>query len=74
MFLKSNKSDDLLEVLDVSELFDPFKSTVLARSHCGEEMQDPADYIKSELVFPSGEPLPRCWQDSHYASATHQAK
>jgi hypothetical protein len=29
-------------------------------------MQDPEKFAKSELQFPSGEPLPRCWLDAHY--------
>jgi hypothetical protein len=29
-------------------------------------MQDPEDYPKSELMFPSGEPLPRCWIEPNY--------
>ncbi len=66
MFLKHNQSSDLLEILNVAELFDPFKAEVTGRFHSGEEMQDPAQYAKSELIFPSGEPLPRCWLDSHY--------
>lgn len=66
MFLKHNQSNDLLEILNVAELFDPFKTEVAGRFHCGEEMQEPAQYAKSELVFPSGESLPHCWMDSHY--------
>jgi len=39
---------------------------VRARSQRGEEEQDPAEYAKSALRFPSGEPLPRCWTDPGY--------
>lgn len=68
MFLKIRHDDDasLVEVLDLKQLFDPFAATVQARLHGGEELQDPQDYAKSELFFPSGESLPRCWVDSHY--------
>jgi hypothetical protein len=39
---------------------------VQARLHGGEELQDPAAYAKDDLVFPSGEALPRCWVDAQY--------
>jgi hypothetical protein len=70
MFLKVRHDDDssLVEVLNVKQLFNPFDSRVQARLHGGEEMQDPQEYAKAELFFPSGEALPRCWVDSHYQS------
>ncbi|MFN6133511.1 MAG: acetyltransferase [Synechococcaceae cyanobacterium] len=68
MFLKIRHDDDssLVEVLDLKQLFDPFQANVQGRIHAGEEMQDPDDYPKQELSFPSGEALPRCWLDAHY--------
>ena len=36
------------------------------RYHAGEEMQDAVAFKKSDLVFPSAEPLPRCWTDPRY--------
>jgi len=70
MFLKLHPVDNgcLVEVLDLRQLFDPFASEVTARLHGGEELQDPQPFAKAELCFPSGEPLPRCWQDSRYRS------
>ena len=35
-------------------------------AHTGEIIQRPENFLKSELAFPSGEPLPLCWIDSHY--------
>lgn len=69
MFLKIQHSDDtsLLEVLDLTQLFDPFAAEVLGRVHAGEEMQDPQPVAKASLHFPSGEALPRCWVDPAYA-------
>jgi hypothetical protein len=69
MFLKLRQDDDttLVEVLDLTQLFDPFASAVLGRAHAGEELQDPQPVTKASLVFPSGEALPRCWLDPHYA-------
>jgi len=69
MYLKHKPSGDLVEVLDVSLLFDPFKADVSGRLHAGEEMQEVALFTKSELVFPSDEALPRAWVDPHYKGA-----
>lgn len=66
MFLKHKPSGDGVEVLDLGALFDPFKRELTGRFHWGEEMSEPAAFLKSELVFPSVEPLPRCWVDPHY--------
>ncbi|QVL51774.1 MAG: acetyltransferase [Cyanobium sp. M30B3] len=70
MFLKIRHDDDtsLVEVLSLQQLFDPFAASVQGRLHAGEELQDPAALNKAELIFPSGEPLPRCWLDPHYGS------
>jgi hypothetical protein len=66
MFLQHKPSGALVEILNPNSLFDPCLKIVSGRSHCGEEMQDPEDYTKSEMTFPSGEPLPRCWVDPNY--------
>ncbi|MFN9870275.1 MAG: acetyltransferase [Cyanobacteriota bacterium] len=68
MFLKlrHDEASSLVEVLDLPQLFDPFQDKVQARLHGGEELQDPAAYAKGDLVFPSGEELPRCWLDAQY--------
>lgn len=66
MFLKHNPSGDIVEVLDLEALFDPFRIEIKGRFHAGEEMPDPAGFRKSEMAFLSGERLPRCWIDPHY--------
>ena len=66
MFLKDKKSGDLVEVLDVIALADPCKTSIQGRLHVGEELQDPGEFEKSDLNFPSDETLPRCWLDPHY--------
>jgi len=66
MYLKHKVSGDFVEILDMSALIDPSKSTIKGRYHAGEELQEPADFNKPELVFPSSEDLPRCWLDPHY--------
>lgn len=70
MFLKMHNGEDdsLVEVLNLQQLFDPFAGQVLGRLHAGEELQDPAPVDKGQLVFPSGETLPRCWRDPHYSN------
>ncbi|MGB5540383.1 MAG: acetyltransferase [Gammaproteobacteria bacterium] len=66
MFLKHSTKDDLVEILSLNDLFDPFCKHVVGRYQHGEEVQDPEKFKKSDLQFPSGEPLPRCWLDAHY--------
>lgn len=69
MFLKDTQTDHLVEVLDLCALFDPLQPVVTGRIHAGEEMQDPTSFNKSDLIFPSGERLPRYWVDAHYRDA-----
>lgn len=66
MFLHDEKSGALVEVLDVKPLFDPTAAMISGRSQNGEEEQDPADFAKDSLKFPSGESLPLCWLDPDY--------
>jgi hypothetical protein len=60
MLLQDKQSDD------VSMLINPSETMVSGRSQSGEEEQDPEDYAKTSLIFPSGENLPRCWVDADY--------
>lgn len=66
MFLKHRRSQNLVEVLTPSSLWNPFCHEVTGRLHAGEEMQEPETFEKAELVFLSGEQLPSCWLDPHY--------
>jgi len=66
MYLKHAASGDLVEILDMKSLADPYRKQVVGRFHAGEELQDPANFAKGELMFPSGEALPRCWVDPNY--------
>lgn len=61
MFLKQRHDGHLLEVVDVQELINPLRKSVKGRLHFGEEMQEPENFQKADLVFPSGEFLPQCW-------------
>jgi hypothetical protein len=66
MFLKDKKTGDAVEVIDLAALFDPCVNELQGRFHAGEEMQDPENFAKAGLVFPSGEALPQCWTDPDY--------
>jgi len=66
MFLKHVPSDDLVEVIDLPDVINPNTITVRARAYTGDVIQRPENFLKTELVFPSGEPLPLCWVDEHY--------
>ncbi|MDX1698156.1 MAG: hypothetical protein R3308_07700 [Thiohalobacterales bacterium] len=72
MFLKDKDSDDLIEVLSLQDLFDPFCKQLVGRFQRGEDPQDPQKFAKDTLVFPSGESLPRCWLDAHYREGEMQ--
>ena len=66
VFLRHRPSSDLVEILDLEALFDPLKCETKGRFHAGDEIPNPAGFTKTDLMFPSGERLPRCWVDSHY--------
>ncbi len=70
MFLLDKRTGDLVRVVEIEELFNPLKDLIWGRDQAGEEEQDPTVFAKEHLVFPSGEPLPRCWVDVHYRDAT----
>ena len=67
MFLKYCPDGSLVEMRQLGALMDPFVPAVEGRFHAGEELQDPQAFLKHELCFPSGEPLPRCWLDPGFA-------
>jgi len=66
MFLKEKIHDEMLEVLTLSDLFDPFCKQLIGRYQRGEDAQDPEKFSKADLCFLSDEPLPACWTDPHY--------
>ena len=72
MFLKSKSHGDLVEILEVENLYDPFKKEILGRFHAGEETQDPETFSKTELIFLSDEALPQCWLDPDYKHIMHK--
>jgi len=66
MLLKEKASGHLLEVVELSDLFNLNHPQIIARYQGGEEQQDPEKFNKADLKFLSGEELPRCWTDPHY--------
>jgi hypothetical protein len=66
MFLKQRKEGHLVEVLGLADLFNPIRPNIVGRLHIGEELQDAENFAKTDLIFPSGEELPRYWLDAHY--------
>jgi hypothetical protein len=69
MFLKNKKNGALVKVLDAETVFDPMQSMVSGRIQNGEEEQDPEEFDKNSLIFPSNEDLPQCWLNPDYQSA-----
>lgn len=56
----------MIEVVNIIDLINLNVEEVTGCSQEGEETQDPVIYKKSDLVFLSGEALPKCWVDPHY--------
>jgi hypothetical protein len=69
MLLKFKQDDALIEVQDIKMLMNPSEPKILGRIQSGEEEQDTSDYGKVDLLFLSGESLPRCWIDGNYREA-----
>lgn len=69
MLLQDKQTGQLVEIHDIDTLISPLKSTISGQLQAGEEEQDPEDYEKQQLVFPSGESLPRCWIDENYKNS-----
>lgn len=69
MLLKSKESGTLIEILDVQALINPSTNQVPGQNQAGQEEQNPTSFEKRQLIFPSGEELPRCWLDSNYRRA-----
>jgi len=66
MFLTHKETGVLIELQRPDVLINPSKSKVKGRIQSGEEEQDPEQFSKEDLIFPSGEPLPKCWIDADY--------
>ncbi len=69
MLLHNKKNNSLVKINDFEALINPAKDEVVAQSQSGQEEQDPEPMQKQNLIFPSGENLPRCWVDADYRDA-----
>ncbi len=69
MLLSHISSGHMVEVPSFVDLMNLNRDEVVGRYQEGEEAQDPKEFKKSDLIFLSGEPLPRCWTDPHYRDA-----
>lgn len=66
MLLQEKQTGNLVKILDVQALINPAEAEIHGRVQEGQEEQDPESFAKDELIFPSGESLPRCWLDADY--------
>jgi len=66
MLLINRRNHRMVQVDDVKELVDLFSNKVHGSYQEGEEPQEAEVFVKKDLVFLSGESLPRCWTDPHY--------
>lgn len=66
MFLKERSTGHMVDVLSIMDLINLNRNEIVGRYQEGEDVQDPQKFRKNDLVFLSGEPLPRCWTDPHY--------
>jgi hypothetical protein len=66
MFLKSRNNDDMIDISRMRDLTNLYHNKVLGCYQNGEELQDWQELDKSDLMFLSGEELPKCWTDPNY--------
>ena len=66
MFLKNRNNGDMIVVTRLQDLNNLYHQKVLGSYQVGEELQDPEEFNKADLVFLSGEELPKCWTDPKY--------
>ncbi len=66
MLLKHKTTGRLVEIIDILELTNPDDAQLVGCILWGEDLPDPENFDKSELCFPSGEELPKCWSDESF--------
>ncbi|HAG85862.1 MAG TPA: acetyltransferase [Cyanobacteria bacterium UBA11162] len=66
MLLTEKQSGELVEILEIEDLLNPNQDTITGQIQGGQSEQPPDSFEKKDLVFPSGEGLPRCWLDPNY--------
>lgn len=63
MFLREEKSRHLFEVAFLSDLFNPLQPKVLGGFHSGSQSRSLLLSEQQNIVYPTGDCLPRCWSD-----------
>ena len=66
MLLKERQTGHMVEVLSWIDLINLNCDEIIGRYQEGEDVQEPKRFKKTDLIFLSGEELPRCWTDPHY--------
>ena len=66
MLLKERQTGHMVEVLSWIDLINLNCDEIVGRYQEGEDVQEPKRFKKTDLIFLSGEELPRCWTDPHY--------
>ena len=66
MLLRQRTSGHMVEVKNMIDLINLNSDEVTGRFQEGEEAQDLDTFKKNDLIFLSGEELPKCWVDPHY--------
>ena len=66
MLLKNRFNEHMVEIQNMIDLINMNQDEVVGCYQEGEEQQDPETFKKGDLVFLSGETLPRCWTDPEY--------
>jgi hypothetical protein len=66
MLFKERATGHMVEVLDLMDLINLNCDEIVGRYQEGKEAQDEQKFKKADLIFLSGEELPRCWTDPHY--------
>ena len=66
MLLQLKNESELVKVTDIQQLINPNSDSVEAKQQQGQEEQPAESFKKENLIFPSGESLPRCWVDANY--------
>ena len=74
MLLKEKSSGHMVDVLSLMDLINLNRDVIVGRYQEGEDVQEPMKFSKENLVFLSGEALPRCWTDPHYRDDELQRK
>ena len=66
MLLRQRKSGHMVEIMNLLELINLNNDEVTGCFQEGEGVLAPKTFKKNDLIFLSGEALPKCWVNPHY--------